>query len=215
VSGSDDKLGPEYGTAVTSVYARQLSRPALQEALRAGHAYVQLRGAFDSPTVDVTASTADGQRAMVGDTLYADAATVTVHVQGASGQTMSVTRDGLPAELVPITGDDVTHTFTAGRLPTSGPLGTLWRVDTFDARSLTTIGNPIFLRDPAARPATEAPAPAAPAVAGDRLPATGGSTGTVVPPALLAAAVAVVGLGVAGRSHDRGTGTATTVPPHG
>jgi MprA protease rhombosortase-interaction domain-containing protein len=214
VSGSDDKRGPDYGTAVTSVYARELSRAALQESLRSGHAYVRLRGATDSPTVEVTGTTGDGQSGIVGDTLYADAATVTVRVRGAAGQLLAITADGLPVGVVPITGDDITHTFQASRLPTAGPLGTFWRVDTFDLESLTTIGNPIFLQDPARRPAPSPPttATSAPPGAG-RLPATGG--GGALPLGLAATLVAAGGLAVARRRDERGTGPATTLRGHG
>jgi hypothetical protein len=153
--------------------------------------------------VEVSATTADGQAGIVGDTLYADHATMTVHVRGAAGQVLAITRDGLPAGLVPITGDDETHTFSTDRVPTSGPLGTFWRVDTLDLQSLTTIGNPVFLRDPAARPAPAGPntvAPADPtntagvtvqAVSTGRLPATGGR----VPLGLGAALLLAAGLG--------------------
>ena len=191
VSGSDDKLGGEYGTAVTSVYAQQLSRPALQDALRAGHAYIRTRGAFDSPTVEVVGTTPDGQQGIVGDTLYADSGTVTVRVQGGAGQLMSITRDGLLVSALPIDSDDFTHSFPIDRGPTAGPLGSFWRVDTFDLAALTTIGNPIFLADPADRPTAEVAAPATTfdeVVAGGRraLPATGGSSVGLLPIVALA-----------------------------
>ncbi len=189
VSGSDDKLGPGYGSAVTAVYAEELSRPALTAALRAGHAYVRARGAHDSPTVDLVATAADGQPAMVGDTLHAAAATVTVHVRGAAGQALHVSKDGLPAAIVPIPSDDFTHTFLATRDAGSGPLGTFWRVDTFDLESVTTIGNPVFLVPGEPAPAATALSPP-PTVGGGRLPATGGVPAWPIAAALLAGAAA-------------------------
>ena len=180
VAGSDDKLGPAYGTTVTAVYARQLSRPALQEALKAGHAYVRTLGAKASPTLEMTAVAPDGERGMFGDTLHADSATVRVHVVGGKGQTIAITEDGRPAGIVPVPSDDFTDTFTATRSASSGPLGTFWRVDTFDLHSLTTIGNPIFLAGPrAASPTTTVASPPsspspAPAGGGRTLPKTGG-----------------------------------------
>ena len=99
-------------------------------------------------------------------------ATLTVRVRGADGQLLLVSKDGLPAGIVPILGDDFTHTFAATRDPVSGPLGTFWRVDTFDLQSLTTIGNPVFLQGAAAasRPAAapRSTAMAAPAHPGHR-----------------------------------------------
>jgi len=188
VSGSDDKLGPDLGSSATAVYAEELSRPALIEAVRAGHAYVRTHGVGASPALEMTAVTADGQRGIFGDVLYAGSAQVTVRVQGATGQLLAITKDGLPAGVVPITSDDFTHTFGATRDVSSGPLGTFWRVDTLALTSgssspyLTTIGNPIFLAageppvfPPGLMPAPEPPAPDPdpPASGGTRLPATG------------------------------------------
>ena len=191
VSGSDDKLGPDYGSSVTAVYAQQLSRSALADALRAGHAYVRTRGAHASPTVEVDATAPDGERGIVGDTLHSNVATLSVHVGGADGQLLIVTKDGLPAGVVPIVGDDFRTTIPATRDAGSGPLGTFWRVDTVDAQLYTTIGNPVFLADPATRVAAPASSSttAVPPPANRRLPATGGS-----PLAPIAGLLAVIGL---------------------
>ncbi len=151
VSGSDDKLGPGLGSSATAVYAEELSRQGLIEAVKAGRAYVRSRGVHLSPTLEMAAVTRDGQSGMFGDTLRAGHARVTVRVKDAAGQRLLITRDGLPAGSVPITSDDFTHTFTAFRIPTSGPLGTFWRVDTLAPATstsgpyLSAIGNPIFL----------------------------------------------------------------------
>lgn len=151
VSGSDDKLGPDLGSSATAVYAQQLSRAELIDAIQAGHAYVRTQGPNQSPTVELTATTAAGQHAMVGDTLVADAARMTARVRGGAGQTLAISADGAPAGTVLISGDDVTIEFLAVRLPQSGPLGTFWRVDTVASPTVstgayrTTIGNPIFL----------------------------------------------------------------------
>lgn len=198
VSGSDDKLGPGYGTSVTAVYAEQLSRRALAEALRAGHAYVRARGAEASPEVEVRVTTPDGQEGIVGDTVHADVATLSVHVTGAAGQTLVVTRDGLPAGLLPIATGDERLTVAATRDPGSGPLGTFWRVDTVDAQGFTTIGNPVFLADPAARPATTSTTgptsePPTTTPTGGRLPSTGGAVPVLPVLGLVALAVATLG----------------------
>jgi hypothetical protein len=200
VSGSDDKLGPDLGSSATAVYAAALSRPALMDAVRAGHAYVRTQGVAASPTLEMTAVTADGQRGMFGDVLRAGSAQVTVRVRGAEGQLLAITKDGVSAGVVPITSGDFIHTFAAARSASSGPLGTFWRVDTLGLTNgsstpyLTTIGNPIFLADDAAAPPApeSAPPPAAPGGQGSpagpgRLP----STGAEVP--LLAAGALAVG----------------------
>ena len=159
VSGSDDKEGDHYGATATQVYADQLSRPALIEAIDAGHAYVQARGVADSPTLELTATAPDGTNAMFGDTLVADTAEVEVRVTGGDGQSLRVLRNGDELEVVAVEGDDFTYTFTADRTADEGPLGTFWGIETFDAESITTIANPVFLAD---RPAevTHRPAPA-------------------------------------------------------
>ena len=166
VSGSDSKGvedTPEeqervgYGSSATAVYARNLSRPALTEALRAGHAYVRTLGVDDSPTVEVAVETPDGQRGMMGDRFVTETAAVTVTVTGGEGQVLLLSRNGDPAGVpVAIDTDPFVHTFTADRAGGEGPLGTFWRVDT-QATSptvvLTTIGNPIFLGDEVLGPA--------------------------------------------------------------
>ncbi|MDP8937820.1 MAG: CehA/McbA family metallohydrolase [Actinomycetota bacterium] len=147
VCGSDDKKGDKLGSCATSVYAEQLSRPALVDAIRAGRAYVRTRGVAHSPALEMVATTADGQRGIFGDTLVASAAQVTVTVTGGAGQALRVVRNGDDLATVPVMADPFTHTFTAERVAGEGPLGTWYRVETFDARSRTTIGNPIFLGD--------------------------------------------------------------------
>lgn len=228
VSGSDSKgVEPEarrrWGTSTTAVYSQSLSRPDLFAAIRAGHAYVQTLGATASPRIEFSGTTADGQSGILGDTLYADTATLTITVRGGVGQVLLPSVDGLPLGVpVPITSDPFTHTLTANRLPTSGPLGTFWRFDIVDVTEsalLTVIANPIFLADPATRPAEPSiPAmpggPNAPAVPGDiavpggagTLPATGGGSPW---PALAASVLALAVL--AGR---RNTTKTRTIRPH-
>jgi hypothetical protein len=146
----------------------------------------------------MTATAADGQRGIFGDTLFADVAAVRVHVTGGAGQALHISRDGLPSAIVPITSNDFIHAFTATRVPTSGPLGTFWRVDTFDLQSVTAIGNPIFLADPASRPGAtpvvETTAATDLASGARTLPATGGGVHKPVAWGLLAAAGALVEL---------------------
>jgi hypothetical protein len=223
VSGSDSKgvddpdererLG--HGSSATAVYARQLSRPALMDAVRAGHAYVRTLGVDESPALELTATTADGQRGTFGDRLVADTAQVTVTVTGGEGQLLLLSRNGEPTGLpVPIDADPFTHVFTADRSDDEGPLGTFWRVDTqtlSPAPLLTTIGNPIVLGDaiPPGPGNTGAPTAARnDAVRADnRLAATGGGDAT---PAVLVLVLALAARritsgagGPAGRSGRR------------
>jgi hypothetical protein len=199
VSGSDDKLGPDLGSSATAVYAEALSRPALIEAVRAGHAYVRTLGVDESPALTLTATTDDGQTGIFGDVLRADTAEVAVRIEGADGQLLLITKDGVPVDVVPVASDDATHTFTATRDPGSGPLGTFWRVDTLapgdedNAAYYTTIANPIFLAPPAPTDGTtdgDTSSDGGTAGSGS-LPATGAPV-----PAVLAALAVCVGLGL-------------------
>lgn len=160
VSGTDskgveaDEAGRQHsgwGSSATAVYASQLSRPALQAAIRAGHAYIRTRGTARSPALSFTATTADGQRGIFGDSLKVDAngtVALRVTVTGGKGQLLTYIRNGMPVLSVPVTSDPfVSDLPRAGRDPANeGPLGTFWRVETRDASSRTTIGNPIFLK---------------------------------------------------------------------
>lgn len=154
VSGSDSKgnepnaaerLRRGYGSSATAVYATRLSRPALQAAIRAGHVYVAARGVDASPRLEMSAAGPGGQTAIFGDTIHATTADITVKVTGGSGQGLRIIRNGRLISTVPVTGDDFTITIPAVHTPGSGPLGTYYRIETFDRVSVTTIGNPIFL----------------------------------------------------------------------
>lgn len=161
VSGSDSKgVEPDdaerarrgYGSSVTAVYAPELSRGAVAAALKAGHAYVRTRGVDNSPALEFSATTMDGRSGIFGDTLTVadgDAVTLTVTVTGGQGQLLHYLRNGLVVDIVPITGDPFVHNRQATRQPTGeGPLGTMWRIETRDLSSRTTLGNPIFLKAP-------------------------------------------------------------------
>ena len=173
VSGSDSK-GREaaddsgYGSSATAIYASELSRAGIGAALRAGRAYVRVRGVAASPEVEVAATAADGSTAMVGDTLVADVADLEVTVRGGLGHTLELSCDGEPTGQ-PVTIDDDPFTFTAEltRVAGSGPLGTFCRIDTRDATGFSTIGNPVFLADRMPAPPPTEGAPGADDGAGD------------------------------------------------
>ena len=163
VSGSDDKEGDRYGSTITMVRADQLSRTAVDRALRRGHAYVRGLGQ-SSPTVEVTATptgpaATDGpDEAMMGDTLVADSAELDVGVSGGGGDFLALRRDGTEVGRVPIDSDDFATTFTITRDPASGPLGTFWGIEVLDVTTApgtelrTVITNPVFLGDTPAEP---------------------------------------------------------------
>ena len=153
VSGSDDKLGDGYGRTTTEVWAEQLSRAAVDAALRRGHAYVRGLGE-DSPTMELIATAGDdGDEAMFGDTLVAQSASMAVTVRGGDGQLLSIRRNGQEVDRVPIDGDEFTHQLQIDRSADEGPLGTFWGAEVLDAEvvpgaeTISVIANPIFLAD--------------------------------------------------------------------
>jgi hypothetical protein len=129
------------------VYADELSRPALIDALRKGRAYVRTRGVADSPELDFTAAAGDDE-VMIGGTLVADMADLSITVRGGTGHLIEVSRNGVLMTTVPVPTDDFTVPYPAFRGLDGGPLGTFYRVDVRDSEGiLSVIGNPIFLSD--------------------------------------------------------------------
>ncbi len=157
VCGSDDKLGSRYGTCATAVFATQLSRAGIVEALRAGRAYVRTRGVAASPALELVATAAAQPDGTFGSVLVLDGpgtqAELRVTVTGGDGQVLRlVGSGGHAAGTVAVRGDAFEHAFRVGRRPGEGPLGTWYRLETADEQGLTTIGNPVFLRGPVAGP---------------------------------------------------------------
>lgn len=150
VDAEDQRARKGYGSSATAVYAQNLSRSALTEAIRAGHAYIRARGIAGSPTVQFEARGPSGQRGIYGDTLtlaQGETAMLTTTVTGGIGQQLSYYANGLPVLTLPVPTDPYVHTLPAMRLPVSeGPLGTFWRIELRDAQTRTVIGNPVFLK---------------------------------------------------------------------
>ena len=179
VCGSDVKEGHGLGGCATAVYSDGLSRKAIAEALRAGRAYVRTRGVADSPALGMTARTDDGQTGGFGARFVVAPGTpvhVKASVAGGAGQRLRIIRNGAETAVVPIEGDEFEHEFDATRTASEGPLGTWWRLETFDAHSRTTIGNPLFLGGSAR------PNPASRPTAQPRLPSPSQLEGRAVPP---------------------------------
>lgn len=149
VGSSDSKAAEGHGVPATAVYADQLSRPALIDALRKGRAYVRTRGVADSPELDFTATAGDDE-VMIGGTLVADMADLSITVRGGTGHLIEVSRNGVLMTTIPVPTDDFTVPYPVFRGLDGGPLGTFYRVDVRDSEGiLSIIGNPIFLSDQA------------------------------------------------------------------
>jgi hypothetical protein len=125
VSGSDshtggnsspsDVTGTPVGSPATMVYAEELSEQGIARAVRAGHTYVRSFG-MRSPELRLEARPAGraSPTAIMGDTLHAAVANLTVRVigKGAGPEPLVavVTRNGIPRKLIPVTSTNFTKT---------------------------------------------------------------------------------------------------------
>ena len=112
IAGSDDHragqdLGPgatPIGTPTTLVYASELSVDAIIEGVRSGRTVVKIVGP-DGPMIETSMT---GER--VGNTVFADTATLSAVVTGAEGMTLLVIKNGSTTlERVAILGDPFEH----------------------------------------------------------------------------------------------------------
>jgi predicted metal-dependent phosphoesterase TrpH len=140
-----DEVG-SIGSPTTVVYAAELSTPAILEAIRAGHVFVDLTASKDR-LLELRGQSGDA-RASMGDTLAASMGSevgFSVHVAGVDGAKLVLLEDGQPmpeSSTQTIHGQDQTiqtqwksdgrqHWF---RADVHGPDGKLW-----------LMGNPIYM----------------------------------------------------------------------
>lgn len=164
VSGSDAR-GHEpqvpgrsgYGSSATALYASELSRQGIRQAIIEGKAQIKTYGALFSPHAEVTVTTADGQSATFGEAVTiaaTDSATLTIQVLNANGQTLELLQNGNLLLAIPITSDDFSYSQPIARALNEGPLGTFWRFDVRAPADLTVpktpirtlIANPVWLQ---------------------------------------------------------------------
>ena len=97
------------GTGATVVYAPELSEEGLRYGVQRGHTYAKVFGPA-SPDLRLEAQAEDGRRAIMGDGLAAEAATLRAEVIGGSSRhTLLVLRDGRQIASVPVSGDQFRH----------------------------------------------------------------------------------------------------------
>jgi MYXO-CTERM domain-containing protein len=121
--GSDDHTagmnegvnGSPIGSPSTLVYAGELSEAAILAGVKAGRTVVLMRGP-DDPRVEMTVKGANGTLAAIGDTATG-VSTIELDarvtgVAAGDGVALSIVRDGLEADQVPVPGGDFQHTFT-------------------------------------------------------------------------------------------------------
>lgn len=115
--GADNSQGFASGTPTTVVHADALSKRAVVDALKRGRSFVTRLP--DGVEVFLTGTGVDGQRQIMGGTLYGaptDTADFEILVRRAGGMRLTVIRDGAAAAVVPITSDEQT-------VPFSTPIG--------------------------------------------------------------------------------------------
>lgn len=145
VGGSDDHragqgtglLDSPIGTPTTMVFARELSVDAIVEAVRNGRTVVKVSG-IDGPMIE-TALTGD----RVGDTVYADASTLSAVVTRADGKSLQVIKNGEAIETVTIEGDPFMHE-TSVEAPPQGE--DRYRYQVMTGNTTDTVGSYVWLR---------------------------------------------------------------------
>jgi hypothetical protein len=162
IGGSDnhhadvrDPLGHgTMATPTTVVYAAELSQPAIVEAIRAGHVFVDLSGT-PGRLLDLNAE-AGGRGAMMGDGLVAvpgETVRFSLRLAGVAGMRAFVLLDGAPNRLLPDTAIDGDHSLRFD-WQADGRAHTV-RAEVRDAQGkLVLLGNPIYVEA-----ATDMPSP--------------------------------------------------------
>ncbi|MGB5283833.1 MAG: CehA/McbA family metallohydrolase [Polyangiales bacterium] len=152
VGGSDDHEGglgsgvlySPIGMPTTMVFAEELSVDAVLEGVRAGRTVIKVNS-IDDPMLETELS---GER--VGNTVFADTATLSVVVTGGTGQTLEVIKNGAPLESLSIGSDPFTHEMSV-EAPSEGE--DRYRHQVISGADPVTIGSYVWLR------AAEAPEP--------------------------------------------------------
>jgi MYXO-CTERM domain-containing protein len=147
IGGSDDHragaatgpLDSQIGSPTTMVYAESLSVDAILDGVRAGRTVVRIKvEGQDDPMIETELT---GER--IGDTVFADTATLSVVVTGGEGNTLRVIKNGADIDSVPITSDSFTHELEV-IAPTEGEDRYRHQVD-FGITPLT-VGSYVWLR---------------------------------------------------------------------
>jgi hypothetical protein len=130
------------GEATTVVRAKELSERGIQQAIRAGHAYVKF---FSASGPDLRLSAVAGEReAIMGDVLRAEAMTVTMRVLNAGPspepRQLFLMKDGLPILTLPVPSADLT--FEIGVTEPGD-----YRLQLQRGTALEALTNPITLKD--------------------------------------------------------------------
>lgn len=186
--GTDNNQGFASGTPTTVVHADALSKRAVIDALKRGRSFVTRLP--DGVEVYLTGTGVDGQRQIMGGTLYGaptDTADFEILVRRAGGMRLTVIRDGAVAMVVPITSDEQTVSFSTP-IGSGGFVRAEVRGEPFfggpgaplsSRTDMEAFTNPVFLEQGAPPPGAQPDTTAPPAQAGPRR----GGTRPAAPPA--------------------------------
>ncbi|MBN1530284.1 MAG: CehA/McbA family metallohydrolase [Thermoleophilaceae bacterium] len=133
-------LDAPIGEATTVVYARELSERGIRCGVQGLHTYVKVTGNA-GPDLRFTARPWGNRRdrAIIGDVVRGNGATFRVRLDGASGRTLQIIKDGVIATTVPITSDDFRYRFDA-----AGP--GRWRLQVMRGAIIETVSSPIWVK---------------------------------------------------------------------
>jgi hypothetical protein len=125
------------GEPTTMVFAEELSVDAILEGIRSGRTVVRVNG-IDDPMLETELS---GTR--MGDTVFANTATLSVVVTGGEGQILQVIKNGTVLESVTVSSDPFTHE-TIVEAPAEGE--DRYRHQVMGGIEPQTIGSYVWLR---------------------------------------------------------------------
>ena len=145
VGGSDDHKGGQgsgvlyspMGMPTTMVFAEELSVDAILEGVRAGRTVIKVNS-IDDPMLETELS---GER--VGNTVFADAATLSVRVTGGTGHSLQVIKNGAVLETQSIDSDPFTHEMSV-EAPAEGE--DRYRHQVVSVVTPLTVGSYVWLR---------------------------------------------------------------------
>lgn len=147
MGGSDDHragqgtgvLDSPIGTPTTMVFARELSVEAILEGVRNGRTVVKI-GGIDGPMIETELS---GER--VGDTVYADTATLSAVVTNGAGKSLEVIKNGEVLDTLTIATDPFTHEMSV-QAPEEGE--DRYRYQVMTDKLPDAVGSYVWLRAP-------------------------------------------------------------------
>ncbi|MBW2225019.1 MAG: CehA/McbA family metallohydrolase [Deltaproteobacteria bacterium] len=151
LGGSDDhdagqnasEISEPMGTPTTMVFAEQLSVDAILDGVRSGRTVVKMEG-IEGPMLETQLT---GER--IGDTVFADTATLSVVVTHGMGTTLQIIKNGALVGSATVNSDPFTHEMSV-EAPAEGE--DRYRHQLVSGIDVRTIGSYVWLRAPIEAP---------------------------------------------------------------